>query len=119
MKERLKFLRKEKLKKTQQEFANELGMSKSTLEGYEYGRRAIPERTLKLICREYKVNYDWLVDGIGEIFTDDGDVQAIIDSMISEDNEEDREFLTLLAKYPQYWGAIKRIMEELIKTEEK
>ncbi len=68
--ERIKQLRKEELKMTQIDFGKRLNSAGSTVVGWEKGDRTPPESTLKLICKEFNVNYDWLVDGKGVIFID-------------------------------------------------
>ena len=68
LQERIKYLRKVELDLTQVEFGDKLGISGSAVTGWEKGNRTPNESTIKLICKEYKVNYAWLVDGVGEIF---------------------------------------------------
>lgn len=68
IRERIKFLRKNELKMTQIEFGKRLGSAGSTVVGWEKGDRTPPEATIKLICNEFNVNYNWLVDGIGDVF---------------------------------------------------
>lgn len=71
IRERIKFLRKNELKMTQIEFGKRLGSASSTVVGWEKGDRTPPEATIKLICNEFNVNYNWLVDGIGDVFIED------------------------------------------------
>lgn len=71
IRERIKFLRKNELKMTQIEFGKRLGSAGSTVVGWEKGDRTPPEATIKLICNEFNVNYNWLVDGIGDVFIED------------------------------------------------
>jgi len=73
IRERIKFLRKNELKMTQIEFGKRLGSAGSTVVGWEKGDRTPPEATIKLICNEFNVNYNWLVDGTGDIFIEDDD----------------------------------------------
>lgn len=67
MNKRIKELRKE-LKLTQQNFADALNISKSTIEAYEYRNVTVTERTISDICRVFHVNEDWLRTGNGEMF---------------------------------------------------
>ena len=71
--ERIKFLRKNELKMTQIEFGKRLGSAGPTIVGWEKGDRTPPEATIKLICNEFNVNYDWLVNGAGDIFIENND----------------------------------------------
>lgn len=67
MKDRIKAIRK-KCGETQQSFADQLNISKSTVEAYEYGRVGVPPRTISDICRIYNVSETWLRTGQGEMF---------------------------------------------------
>lgn len=67
MNERLKRLRRE-LNITQQEFADRIGIKRSTMATYESGRNEPIDAVISLICREFDVNEDWLKTGDGEMF---------------------------------------------------
>ena len=67
MKDRFKELR-EALSLTQQKFADRLDISRNFVAQIEMGNKIPSERTIKDICREFKVNYEWLTDGTGEMF---------------------------------------------------
>ena len=79
MGERVKEVRK-LLNLTQEEFGNKLGVTKATISRLESGVINLTEQTLKLICREYNVNSDWLINGTGDMFISD----SLIDSLISK-----------------------------------
>ena len=68
--ERLKHLRKNVLRLTQSELGNTLGLGKAAVSKMESNTSTITEQNIKLICKEFNVNYDWLVDAKGEIFID-------------------------------------------------
>lgn len=64
--ERIKLLRKKHLKLTQEDFGNRLGVSRDTICNIELNRLARPDQKLsliKLICKEFSVNDDWLLNG--------------------------------------------------------
>ena len=68
--ERLKYLRTEKLKMTQADFADKLGFKgASIVNQMESGSRSITERTIKEICNQFHVSKEWLWNGTGDIFT--------------------------------------------------
>ena len=67
--ERLKHLRKIELKLTQVEFGEKLGLTGVAIAHWEKGDRSINEMAIKSICKTFDVNYSWLVDGKGEIFS--------------------------------------------------
>ena len=86
--ERIKFLRKNELKMTQIEFGKRLGSAGPTIVGWEKGDRTPPEATIKLICNEFNVNYDWLVNGIGDIFIENNDsIELLKNDYDLEDSE--------------------------------
>ena len=66
--ERIKYLRKDVLGMTQQEFADKIAVKRNTVATYETGRSSPSDSALSLICREFGVNEAWLRDGIGEMF---------------------------------------------------
>lgn len=67
MHERLRKLRKT-LDMTQQEFAEKLGIKRSTMATYESGRNEPIDAVISLICREFNVSEEWLRTGKGEMF---------------------------------------------------
>lgn len=66
--ERIKFLRKDLLRLTQTEFGEKLGIGKSAISHIESGSSLVTEQNMKLICKEFHVNYIWLKEGEGEVF---------------------------------------------------
>ena len=67
MKERILAVRKA-LKLNQKEFAEQLGMNRTTLSMIEVGDNVLTEKNIKLICMIYNVNENWLRTGKGEMF---------------------------------------------------
>lgn len=67
--ERLKQLRNE-LNLTTRAFGAAINMSGGAITNMEKGSRNITDRTIRDICREYNVNFDWLVHGIEPMFED-------------------------------------------------
>lgn len=117
MEERIKKLRKE-LGLTQEEFSSKIDLSRNFIAQIESGKKVPSDRTIRDICRTFKVDYDWLVYGDGdEMFADDnGDAQAIVDSVMTGDNEFAREILVKLSKLSEeHWQQLKEIFEELTK----
>jgi transcriptional regulator with XRE-family HTH domain len=116
MNTRIQAVRKS-FKMTQDEFAERIGLSKNFVWMVEKGDRIPSERTIKDICREFKVNYDWLVNGTGEMFQDDdSDAQAIVDSVMTGDNEFAKKILVQFARLDESrWRQIEEILNELKK----
>ena len=91
MNTRFKELRKE-LKLTQEEFANKMNLSRSYINLIEMGRKVPAERTIKDICREFGVNYEWLTEGTGEMFIQNKRKSEIADFVGSVLNGETDSF---------------------------
>ena len=66
---------------TQQEFADRLGISRSNIATYETREGNISDATIKLICREFRINETWLRTGEGEMHLPVNRDQAITDFM--------------------------------------
>lgn len=111
---RVSVLRKT-LKLTQTEFAKALSIGQQALSMIENGQRDLSEKNIKLICFSYKVSYDWLVNGIGDMFqSDDSDAQAIVDSVMTGDNEFAKKILVKFAKLSdEHWNQLQEILTEL------
>lgn len=72
--ERIKYLRKNKLHLSQTEFGQRLGVSRSVIANIELNVLARPDQKeplYKLICKEFHVRYEWLVNGEGDPFSTD------------------------------------------------
>lgn len=71
MYERIRQLRKDELKMSQEAFGKRLGVSRSVIKNIELNALARPEQKLsliKLICKEFSISEDWLLNGIGSMY---------------------------------------------------
>ena len=68
--ERIRHLRKNELKMTQNIFASKIDISRSNLGNIETGEVSVTERVIASICREFNVNEVWLRNGTGEEFSE-------------------------------------------------
>lgn len=64
MKDRIRDLRKNHLKLTQQAFADKVGLSQNFVWQIEKGERTPSDRTISDICRIFGISEDWLRYGI-------------------------------------------------------
>lgn len=114
MRERIKYLRSS-LKLTQDAFSAKLGLSRNFIAQVESGLKNPSDRTIRDICNVYKVNYQWLVNGVGEMYVeDDSDAQAIVDSVMTGDNEFAKSVLVKFARLSEeHWQQLKEIMESM------
>lgn len=98
--ERVKEIRKN-LGLTLEKFGEKLGVTKTTISRIEKGVNNLTDQMAKSICREYNVNYEYLMDGEGEIFTDLPD--TILDELcIQYDLDDiDRKIMEIYLELPE------------------
>lgn len=84
--ERVKEIRKA-LDLTLEKFGEKLGVKKNSVSQIENGKNALTDQLSRSICREYNVNYDFLMYGEGEMFDDLP--QTIVDEMCVQYNLND------------------------------
>lgn len=65
--ERIKELRKA-LRMTQTAFADRIGIRQNSVALLEMGRNTPSDQTVAFICREFRVNEEWLRTGAGDMF---------------------------------------------------
>lgn len=113
--ERVKEIRKT-LDLTMEKFGEKLGVGKTAISNIESGNRNLTEQMSKAICREYNVNYDYLMYGEGEMFDDLP--QTIVDELcVQYDlNDFDKALVEMYVSLPA--GSrerIKEYMKQLVK----
>ena len=114
MNERVKQIRKS-LGMSQELFGGALGVTKTAICAIEAGRRGLTEQMAKSICREFNVNYDWLIDGFGEMF--DVVPETLVVELAQEFNLDDldkRIILGYLKLSEADRLAIKRYMQNVL-----
>ncbi len=85
--ERVKYLRKDILKITCENFGKRLGVGKVAISLIERGKNSLTEQNIILICKEFNVNEEWLRTGQGEMFNFVNDeVAEIVSDILEEDN---------------------------------
>ena len=116
--ERIKQLRKEQ-NLTQQEFADRLGIKRTTIANYESGRNEPVDSVIALICREFHVNEAWLRSGVGEMKTDMTLQQELTlmfaDVLKSAPDKRSAIIAALIAQPPEYWDLIADLAEEIVR----
>lgn len=71
MHDRIRELRKTHLRMSQAAFGEKLGVNRDVINNIENNRLAKPEQKLsliKLMCKEFSVSEDWLLNGSGAMF---------------------------------------------------
>lgn len=86
---------------SQDKFGETLGVTRTAVCAWENGRRGISEQTVISICREFNVNRLWLVEGVGEMFTNIP--ETILDELAIQFNlsDEERELVADFCKLPK------------------
>lgn len=88
--ERVKALRKH-FDLSQAEFGKQLGVSRDVISNLEYGRVAVSDLIINMICAKFGVNEQWLRTGEGEMFppmTTDMKVAKLFGGIMKEDLSE-------------------------------
>jgi len=114
--DRMKEIRKA-LGISQKEFGTKLGVTDAAICAIEAGRRNVTEQMVKSICREFNVNYDWLKEGIGEMF--DAVPETLVDELALEfqlDDLDKRIIFGYLRLSEADRGAIKRYVQNILEN---
>ena len=120
--ERLKELR-EALGLSQQEFAERIHSKQVSISAYERGTRTPLEPIILSICREFRVNEEWLRTGEGPMFRPMGRSQELYtfigDIALGPDSFKKR-FIEALANLPEeQWDALYRLAKTLVDAVEE
>lgn len=87
--QRVKELRKE-LDLTLEKFSDPLGVGKTAISNIENGSRNLTDQMIASICREYRVNEEWLRTGEGEMFvklSPAEEVATYVSDLLEDDGE--------------------------------
>ena len=99
--DRIKYLRKE-LKMSQKSFGEKLGTTRDAINNIEMDRLKRPdqkESLYRLICKEFHVNYDWLVNGEGDMYLEDAPEDEFTRAMVEIDVKDPKARQAIL----DYW----------------
>jgi len=101
---------------TLEKFGEKLGVTKTTISRIEKGVNNLTDQMAISICREYNVNYDYLMYGEGEMFDDLP--QTIVDELCVQYglNDFDKALVEMYVSLPV--GSrerIKEYMKQLVK----
>lgn len=123
MKDRFKELRKA-LSMTQQDFADSIEMSRNFVAQIEMGSKIPSDRTVRDICRKFKVNYEWLTEGTGDMFIQNKRKSEIADFVGSVLNGEADSFkirlVEILANLNESeWETLQKLANALADKEEE
>ena len=111
MNSRLKDIRKA-LRLTQKEFAARLGITDSGISRLEKGQNQLTDQLIRAICREYKVNYEYLKNGIGEMFVEVR--QTVVDELCEQYDLDDFDRI-MLQEYLKMDEASRNVLKTYIR----
>lgn len=122
--QRIKYLRKEILHMTQEEFAPSIKISRSNLGSIEVGRISVTDRVISDICEKHNVNRDWLMNGSGnpiiEISKENQLMEWAGNILKSESDSFKRRFVNMLMSLTEdEWEFIERKAKELADCDDK
>jgi DNA-binding XRE family transcriptional regulator len=117
--ERVKELRKNFLKMSQTAFGQRLGVSRDVIKNIELNALAKPEQKLsllKLICKEFSVSEEWLLNGNGEMFaSNEAEYGALIDQIMTGENEFAKNIFKTFALFEEEdWEALRKMIEKYL-----
>lgn len=112
------------LKLSQAEFGEKIGLSQNYIWMIEKGERVPSDRTIRDICRVFKVDEIWLRDGIGEMFrprTREDEITAFCADLLGPDATDfQRDFVSILATLsPEGWDLLEKKINELAELSRK
>lgn len=117
--ERIRELRRE-LKMSQSDFGLRLGVNRDVINNIENNRLARPDQKLslvKLMCKEFGVNEQWLLTGEGEPFpkkTRKEEIAEFIGSL-SDDDTFKTNLIAVLAKLsPEKWKVLEEVAQKIV-----
>lgn len=95
--DRVKYLRKDFLHLTQDEFSKKLNISRANVANIESGRVSITERTIQDICRIFSINEDWLRFGHRDIerppMGKGNELVELIADLVQTDDDFSKQFI--------------------------
>lgn len=114
MKDRIKIIRSD-TGLSMEKFGKRIGVTRSSVCKLESGENSPSEQTIKLICKEFKISYLWLTEGIGPMYVDlDTDSMARIDDIMTGENEFAKNLFREFSKLDEKeWKTLERLIKNL------
>lgn len=118
---RIRLIRDEE-KLSQEKFGKVIGVSRDTIANIEAGRIEIKDIFIASICREFRINEDWLRTGKGEMKKGRNKNEEISiflnDIMEDVDDSFKKRFIRALSKLNESdWETLSKIADELEKED--
>ena len=117
--ERIRELRKKHLKMSMEVFGKRLGVSRDTINNIELNRLARPDQKMslyKLICSEFGISEEWLLNGAGDMYSDDKtEYDTLIDRVMTGQNEFAKNIFKTFALFDENdWEALQSMIEKYL-----
>jgi len=112
MNERVIKLRKE-LGLSMEKFGKEIGVTRSAINKIEKGANNLTEQMALSICRTFNVNYFWITEGKGDMFTDEP--ENLVDE-IAENYNLDELDKKIIKKYLELNSEQRKVIKEYFKS---
>lgn len=105
------------LKLSLEVFGEKLGVTRAAMSNIERGQRGLTDQMARSICREYNVNYDYLMDGEGEMFSDLP--QTVLNELCKQYDLDnfDKALVEMYIEFPE--SIRKHLKENLLETLKK
>ena len=115
--ERIKKLRKNHLNMSQTAFAERLGVSRSVINNIELNTLARPDQKLslyKLICSEFNVREEWLLNGVEPMYaSNEAEYSTLIDQIMTGENEFAKNIFKTFTSFDEKdWEAPERMISK-------
>ena len=116
--ERIRYLRKNVLEQTLDEFGARIKLGKSAVSNMETGQRGVTDQTILSICREFGVSETWLRYGEGDMLirltAEERIANLIADAQTGPPTSPKRRMLLAIAKLDdEDWEALARIAQKI------
>ena len=110
--ERVKAIRAT-LKLTLEKFGEKLGVGKTAISKIEKGENNLSSQMMKAICNEYRVNYEYLESGTGEMFSDVP--QTVVDELCEQYDLDDFDRI-MLQEYLKLDESSRNVLKAYIRS---
>ena len=117
--ERIRELRKKHLKMSMEVFGKRLGVSRDTINNIELNRLARPDQKMslyKLICSEFGVSEEWLLNGTGDMWDNkEAEYGTLIDRVMTGENEFAKNIFKTFALFDEKdWEALQAMIAKYL-----
>lgn len=101
------------LKLSLEVFGEKLGVTRAAMSNIERGQRGLTDQMAVAICRTYNVNYDYLMNGDGEMFSDLP--QTVLDELCSQ-YDCDADDRKMIQEYLKLDAASRKVLKDYMRN---